>query len=176
MNFWFGSSRSHIHRNSEPLANHIGFYEKTYTFNSNVDGQSISTDACNLVIRIPQTKSPNLLKNAKIDILVIIREVTYVSVILTSRSHMLDAEEIDEVSLRLIDDRRVGVIIVDTARFRGDGTPLIVIALLSRLPNLTVHNRIITKKTFNSKRIHKSFCKFYLNYQRDLSNHLIRSI
>ena len=72
---------------------------------------------------------------------------------------MLVADEIDEVSLRLIDDRRVGVIIVDTARFRGDGTPLIVIALLSRLPNLTADNRIITKKTFNYKRIHKSFCK-----------------
>ena len=72
---------------------------------------------------------------------------------------MLEADEIDEVSLRLIDDRRVGVIIVDTARFRGDGTPLIVIALLSRLPNLTADNRIITNKTFNYKRIHKSFSK-----------------
>ena len=49
------------------FANHNGFYEKTYTFNSNVDGQSISTDACNLVIRIPQSKSPNLLKRVKID-------------------------------------------------------------------------------------------------------------
>ena len=66
---------------------------------------------------------------------------------------MLEADEIDEVSLRLIDDRRVGVIIVDTARFRGDGTPLIVIALLSRLPNLTVHNRKIINRTFNYKRI-----------------------
>lgn len=40
------------------------------------------------------------------------------------------------MSFLLIDDLRVGVIIVETARFRGEGTPLMVMARLKRLPNL----------------------------------------
>lgn len=49
---------------------------------------------------------------------------------------MLEAEDIDDVSLRLIEDRLVGVIIVDTALLSGDGTPFMVIARLNLLPNL----------------------------------------
>lgn len=49
---------------------------------------------------------------------------------------MLLAEEMEEWSLRLIELRRVGVIIVETARFSGEGTPLIVMARLNRFPNL----------------------------------------
>lgn len=60
----------------------------------------------------------------------------YMISILTSRSHMLLAEEMDEWSFRLMEERRVGVIMVETARFRGDGTPFIVIARLNLLPNL----------------------------------------
>lgn len=49
---------------------------------------------------------------------------------------MLLAEDMDDWSLRRMDDLRVGVMIVETARFRGDGTPFIVMALLNLLPNL----------------------------------------
>lgn len=49
---------------------------------------------------------------------------------------MLLADDMDDVSLRLIDDRLVGVMIVETARFRGEGTLFIVIARLNLLPNL----------------------------------------
>ena len=56
---------------------------------------------------------------------------------LTSSSHILAVDGIEDKSWRLIDVRLLGVIIVDTALFSGEGTPLIVIARDRRLPNLT---------------------------------------
>lgn len=49
---------------------------------------------------------------------------------------MLAEEDMEELSLRRIDDCLVGVSMVDMARLRGEGMPRIVIFLLSRLPNL----------------------------------------
>lgn len=51
---------------------------------------------------------------------------------------MLLVDDTDDTSLRLIDALRVGVIIVETALFSGEGTPFIVIARLNLLPNLEI--------------------------------------
>jgi len=50
---------------------------------------------------------------------------------------MLDeADDMEEMLLRLGEDLPVGVRMVKTARFSGDGIPFMVMARLKHLPNL----------------------------------------